>query len=192
MSPRSGLPRPHRNVVAAAAAAAAKSIYIMKEISKEYRIWTFIPGYQKCKRDSLEIRISKCVMNMVRHHDQDEREADGARHWDGVVPVLKEDSGVNLQTRIGSIASILEASRRGLKSVKMNCRIETHSCDSGSLRWSDHITKIDELRDDSLQVETIHLSRGSSTRPIFHGRNWIGGRRKGTQRRKTDNLLYSS
>ena len=28
---------------------------------------------------------------------------------------------------------------------------------------------------------TIHLSRGSSTRATLHSRNWIGGRRKGTQ-----------
>ena len=26
---------------------------------------------------------------MVRYHDQDERETDGARHWDGVLSVLK-------------------------------------------------------------------------------------------------------
>ena len=26
---------------------------------------------------------------MVRHHDPDERETDGARHWDGVISVLK-------------------------------------------------------------------------------------------------------
>ena len=45
---------------------------------------------------------------------------------------------------------------------------------------SGHITKIDELRDDSLQVEAIHLPRGLSTRPVLHSRSWIGGRRKGT------------
>ena len=67
----------------------AKSSYVKKEITKEHRIWIIIPGYQKCKRDSLETRISKCVTNMVRHHDQDERETDGARHWDGVLSVLK-------------------------------------------------------------------------------------------------------
>ena len=43
----------------------AKSIYVKKEIPKEYRIWTFILGCPKCKRDSFEIRISKCVTNMV-------------------------------------------------------------------------------------------------------------------------------
>ena len=66
-----------------------KSIFVKKEIPKEDRIWTIIPGCPKCKRDSLEIRISKCVTEMVRHHDQDERETDGARHWDGVLSVLK-------------------------------------------------------------------------------------------------------
>ena len=65
----------------AAAAAAA--------IAKEDRIWTTIPGCPKCKRDSFETRISKCVAQKVRHHDQDERETDGAMHWDVILPVLK-------------------------------------------------------------------------------------------------------
>ena len=64
----------------------AKSIYVKKEIPKEDRIWTIIPGCPKGKRDSFETRTSKCVTNMVRHHDQDERETDGARHWCGVSP----------------------------------------------------------------------------------------------------------
>ena len=67
----------------------AKCTYTKKEIPKADRIWTLIPGCTKCKRDSFETRMSKCVTNMVRHHDQDEREADGARHWDGVLLVLK-------------------------------------------------------------------------------------------------------
>ena len=66
-----------------------KFIYIKKEIPKEDRIWTFIPGCQKCKRDSFETRTSKCVTNVVRHHDQNERETDGAMHWDVILPVLK-------------------------------------------------------------------------------------------------------
>ena len=69
----------------------AKSIYVKKEIPKEDRIWTIIPGSPKCKRDSFEIRISKYVTNMVRHHDQDERETEGARHWDGVLSVFARD-----------------------------------------------------------------------------------------------------
>ena len=34
-------------------------------------------------------RTSERATNMVRHHDQDERETDGAGHCDGVLPVLK-------------------------------------------------------------------------------------------------------
>ena len=45
----------------------AKSIYVKKEIPNEDRIWTVIPECPKCKRDSFETRISKCVTNMVRH-----------------------------------------------------------------------------------------------------------------------------
>ena len=58
-----------------------KSIYVKEEIPMQDRISTIIPGCLKCKRDSFETRISKCVTSMVRHHDQDEREADGAMHW---------------------------------------------------------------------------------------------------------------
>ena len=67
----------------------AKSIYVKKEIPKEDRIWTIIPVCPKCKRDIFEIRISKGVTNMVRHHDQDERETDGAMHWDVILPVSR-------------------------------------------------------------------------------------------------------
>ena len=67
----------------------AKFINMKKEISKEDRIWTFIPACQKCKRDSFETRISKCVTNVLRYHDQDEREADGAMHWNAFPPALK-------------------------------------------------------------------------------------------------------
>ena len=42
----------------------AKSIYVKKEIPKEDRNWTIIQGCPRCKRDSFEIRISKCVTNI--------------------------------------------------------------------------------------------------------------------------------
>ena len=76
----------------------AKSIYVKKEIPKEDRICTIIPGGPKCKRDSVETRISQCVTNMVRHHDQEERETDGARHWDGVLSALKGKFRNQLET----------------------------------------------------------------------------------------------
>ena len=50
----------------------AKSIYTKKEIPKEDRIWTIIPGCPRCKRDSFETRISKCTMTKMneKHMDQ--------------------------------------------------------------------------------------------------------------------------
>ena len=54
------------------------------------RIRDTIPGCQKCRNNSIEARISKCVTNMVRHYDQYEREEDGAMHVDITLPVLKE------------------------------------------------------------------------------------------------------
>ena len=67
----------------------ANSISIKKEIPKEDRIWTAFPECQKCKRNSFETPISKCVTNTVRRLDQDEREADEEMHWDVILPVLK-------------------------------------------------------------------------------------------------------
>ena len=58
-----------------------KSTYMKKEIPKVDRTWTAILGCQKCRGHSFETRISKRVAKIVRHHDQDEREADGAMHW---------------------------------------------------------------------------------------------------------------
>ena len=42
------------------------------------RKWNDIPAYKSFKRDSLPAEISKLVMRLVRHYDQDERETDGA------------------------------------------------------------------------------------------------------------------
>ena len=58
-------------------------------------------------------------------------------------------------------------------------RIKIFSCDPGSFRWSNHLTKTDELRDASLQMETTQLSRGS------------GGKER-KEGGKTDNLLHYS
>ena len=123
----------------------SKSIHIQQEIPKKDRIWTIILGCQKCKRDSFETRISKCVTNMVRHHDQDERETGGRRHWDGVLPVLKGKFRNQLEEEftdedwlhclhLGSIKTRFEICQ------DENGDLRFFSCDPRSLRWSDHIT----------------------------------------------------
>ena len=50
------------------------SIVQRTKIPRENRIWDTIPGCQKCRNNSSVTRISKCVTNMVRHHDQYECE----------------------------------------------------------------------------------------------------------------------
>ena len=52
------------------------------------RKWDDIPGYKFFNGDSLQAEISKLVM--VRHYDQDERETDGAVHWNSMVPKLRK------------------------------------------------------------------------------------------------------
>ena len=135
----------------------SKSIYIKKEITKEDRIWTLIPGNQKCKRDSFETRISKCVTNMVRHHDQDEREADGAMHWDVILPVLKGRFRSQLEKELidedwlhclylGSIKTRFEICKDENGELRYIRAIQGHS---GGVIISPNFI---ELRDDSLQV----------------------------------------
>ena len=43
-----------------------------------------------CRNNTIETRISKCVTNIVRHHDQYEREEDGAMHVNIILQALKE------------------------------------------------------------------------------------------------------
>ena len=45
-------------------------------------------GHQSFKGKSLSTAISKLVMRCVRHYDQEERETDGAVHWDTIKPKL--------------------------------------------------------------------------------------------------------
>ena len=163
----------------------AKSIYVKKEIPKEDRNWIVILGCPKCKRDSFETRISRCVTNMVRHHDQDERETDGGKCRNQLGKEFTDEGWLH-SFYLGSIKTRFEICK------DENGELRYIRANPKSLRWNDHITETDELRDDSLQMQAIYLSRGSRTRSILHCWTWISGRRKGTWRRKdrqTSSLL---
>ena len=49
-----------------------------------------IPTYKSFKGDSLHAETSKLFLRLVRHCDQDERETDGAVHWNSMVPKLRK------------------------------------------------------------------------------------------------------
>ena len=48
-----------------------------------------ILAYKSFRGDSLAAEISKLVMRLVRRNDQDERETDGAVHWNSTGPKLR-------------------------------------------------------------------------------------------------------
>ena len=79
------------------------------------RKWNDIPASRSCNGESLSAEISKIVMRLVRHYDQDEREIDGAVHWNFVGPKLrdafKKDGGKISRTRIGFNTFVKEAAR---------------------------------------------------------------------------------
>ena len=65
---------------------------------------------------------SKLVMRVVRHRDQDERESDGAGHWNTMYPNFLRAFEIrveeNVRTEIGSITSPREATRQGSNIAK--------------------------------------------------------------------------
>ena len=65
--------------------------FTKREIPMKDRVWTAIPGFPRNDRHCTETRISKQVTHMVRHHDQDEREEDGAMHGDTNTPKVEEE-----------------------------------------------------------------------------------------------------
>ena len=58
-----------------------KEIILMEE-----RIWKSILANEPYKYRSLSAAISKMVMRLLRHYDQDERDIDGAVHWNTMSP----------------------------------------------------------------------------------------------------------
>ena len=162
-----------------------KSSYTKQEIPKEDRILTTIPKCQKCKRDSFETCISKCVTNIVRHHDQDERETDGAMHWNVILPVMKgrfrnqTEKEFTNEDRLhclylGSIKTRFEICKDENGKLRYIRAIQGHS---GGMIISPRLMNYVMI---PYRWKTIHLPRGSSTRPILYCRSWISGRRKRT------------
>ena len=66
-------------------------VYIKKEVPMPERNWITILAVHSFFMDSLSSNISKMVRRKVRHHDQDERERDGAVRWDTIYPILRKE-----------------------------------------------------------------------------------------------------
>ena len=71
----------------------AHPVYCVKEtIPMGERTWIDILANKWHQEDALSTEIAKLVMRLGRHHDQDEREVDGAVHWDSMGPQLRNAS----------------------------------------------------------------------------------------------------
>ena len=67
--------------------------YTKEIIPVSERKWKGMPANTAFKGDDLSAAISKLVMRLVRHGDQDERDNDGAVHWDTMFPKLLKAFG---------------------------------------------------------------------------------------------------
>ena len=72
---------------------------LMRRSPKFRRVQCTLPQEKGCgmpflpanlMMDTLSNEISKLVMRLVPHYDQDERETDGAVHWNSMVPKLQK------------------------------------------------------------------------------------------------------
>ena len=54
----------------------------------EGRKWNDIPAYKHFRGNTFEAEVSILVMRLVCRYDQDERETDGAVHWNSMGPKL--------------------------------------------------------------------------------------------------------
>ena len=69
----------------------ANPVYCVKEtILFGERKWFDIPANKFHKKDALSTEISKLAMRLERRHDQEEREVDGAVHWDSMGRELRD------------------------------------------------------------------------------------------------------
>ena len=62
--------------------------YRAQPVLTHERNWKIIPRYPNYQGWSLSAKISRLASKMVRHFDQDEREADGAVHWNSLKSIL--------------------------------------------------------------------------------------------------------
>ena len=59
-------------------------------IPVEERKWNDIPANQYLRGHTFEAEVSKLVMALARHYDQNERETDGSIHWKSMGPKLRK------------------------------------------------------------------------------------------------------
>ena len=109
------------------------------------RKWASIPVSPEFKGTTISAKISKFVMRLVRHYDQDERDSDGAVHWNSIVPKLLAAFG-NRGARKCSDTDWLHNIYKGSSKTRFEYCFIVSSCNSRTHWWTHRGTRIDESR----------------------------------------------
>ena len=76
------------------AGSSGPTCFMKVEIPMKERKWTSILAYPAFKGTTLSTEISKLIRHELgRHYDQDERDPDGAVHWNSICPKLMRAFG---------------------------------------------------------------------------------------------------
>ena len=177
----------------------ADPVCCTKEITPvKERKWKGILACRSFKGKSLSSAISKLVMRLVRRYDQDERETDGAVHWNTMSPKLLkafEDKGARKFSDMEWLQHIYEGSNKtrieycesSKKSLVFFRAIQGHT--GGNMT----APEVDGSRRYSIQLEKVCVSHGGCSfniNSILETGLIAGGGE--SKEWKTNNLLYTS
>ena len=119
-----------------------------------------ILNYPSYSERSLSSSISKMVSKLIRHFDQEERQTDGAVHWDTIKPVLEKgfrSHGVESFSETQWIEHIYKGSNKvRFEYCDFSENINVHSCDSGTFRRNNNCFRINGTRITATRMERIH------------------------------------
>ena len=106
----------------------------------EERKWNDIPAYKHFRGNILEAEVSKLVIRLVRHYDQDERESDGAVHWNSMGPKQRkafQKAGGQTLSDSDWLQYICEGSNKTRFQYCKNSKkcLMVHSCHSRTHLW---------------------------------------------------------
>ena len=130
-----------------------------------------------------ETSVHKMVTKMLRHNDQEERQADGSRHWDNIMPTMLRAFA---RERAQDFADDdwLVLIHEGSNKMRMEyCKDSSGSlCSftsySRTLCWYSNKSRIDESHTCSLQLERAHQPQRKLVDFSIHFGEWDNSRRK--------------
>ena len=152
------------------------------------RNWKIILNYPSYSERSLSSSISKMVSKLIRHFDQEERQTDGAVHWDTIKPVLEKgfrSHGAESFSETQWIVHIYKGSNKvRFEYCDFSENIDVHSCDSRTFRRNNNCFSINGTRVTATRMERIHISQKMFFQHKIYPRTWTCCRKKTIKRER--------